>query len=202
MKYSAKAIIILVLCGAAPLLAGQKIAVVDLEALVRVHPNTETDRQRLEQNLQGFEEEGERLQEHVEALRQAYEKASEEAGDAALSERARQRATHAAAESREAWIEAQQDFRRQMQVMQQRLTEQEIRLLNRTVAELRREIARYAEEAGIEIVFDSADRRSSTPGILFATEDMDITRELIERIKPVDLMDEAAVQDADPEEEP
>lgn len=174
----------------------QRLAIVKLESLVRAHPHTAADKQQLEETLRGYEAEGERLREHVDALGESFRKAEAEAEDPALSAQARQRAASAAAEAREAWVEAREDWREQMERMQQRLTEQELRLLNRTVSELRRVIGDYAEAEGIALVLDASERRmGATAGILFADEALDITPVILERIgaAPAETDAEAAL---------
>lgn len=135
----------LCLCAWRPTAANPRIAVVNIEALVRAHPRTVADKTHLEETLRGYEAEGDRLREQIDALRATFERVRAEAEDSALSPQARQRAATAADEARQSWVEARDDWHEQMQRMQQRLTEQELRLLNRTFSELRREIGDYAE---------------------------------------------------------
>ncbi len=173
----------LMACGVAPVHAAG-LAVLDMEALVRAHPNTEADRVRLNQTLRDYEAQGEHLRRRVEALQEALEEAETEAGNLALSERARTRARDAVDKARDSLAVAKRDLHERMQQLQKQLTEEELRLLNRTVESIRVEIAAYAARQGIKTVLDvSASRQAGVlSGVLYYHESLDITEKILEMI--------------------
>jgi len=113
----------LTLCAAALLRAQSvSVAVVDLEELIRLHPNTARDKKVLEQTLKDYKAEGEDLQRRIEALQEDFEKARKEAQDPALSDKARRVAEESAARKGEELSAASRQARDKMQLRQQMLS--------------------------------------------------------------------------------
>ena len=70
----------------------QTVAVVDLEQLVRLHPNTAADDKLREQTRKDMREEYDELQQKLEALKLDFEKTRKETQDPTLSDKARKTA--------------------------------------------------------------------------------------------------------------
>ncbi len=172
--------------------AQEKIAVVDLEKLIRLHPNTAEDKKQLEATLQDYNKQKEQLQSVAASTRKAFEAAVREATNPALSETAKQKAEAAALEKRQAALEADRNAAEKIRELQRDLNAQELKMLRRTSDQIERAIAAYAKGNGIDLVLQLPSKLSPGTGVVYSKPDMDITQAIMK------LM---GIPDEEPEEE-
>ena len=172
--------------------AQQKIAVVDLEKLIRLHPNTAEDKKQLEATLKDYNKQKEQLQSVAASTRKAFEAAVREATNPALSEAAKQKAEAAALEKRQAALEADRNAAEEIRKLQRDLNAQELKMLKRTSDEIERAVAAYAKGNGIDLVLQLPSKLSPGTGVVYSKPEMDITAAIME------LM---GIPDEEPEEE-
>ena len=175
------------------------IAVVDLEDLVRLHPNTTADKKLLEQTLKEYSGQKEQLQDRVEATRKAFEAAVKEVQNPALSEKAKKRAEEDAMEKRGEALEAEREYSETVRALQRQLTEQEIRMLKRTTAEIEAAVAAYAKAKQVDLVQQlPGEKLGAASGVMYANPALNITTNIMNLmgIRPAPpKADEAAVQE-------
>lgn len=165
----------IIILGAAAYVRAQGVAMVDMEDLVRLHPNTAADKKLLEQTLKEYKAEGGELQQKLESLQDAYEKARKDAADPALSDKARKTAEDLAAKTREELAMADRKARDTMQMRQQSLNEQEMRMLKRTTSEIRGVIEKYAAENKLALVLPMNQ-------VVYGEKSLDITDAILKRM--------------------
>ena len=130
----------------------QNIAVVNMEDLVTLHPNTVSDKKLLAELVKEDKQKGDDLQHKLESLNDDFEKARREALDPALNDKARKTAEENVSRTRDALMKADHEAREKMQQLQQELSEQQTRMLKRTAAEIREMVAKYAADKKIALV--------------------------------------------------
>ncbi len=177
--------------------AQQKIAVVDLEKLIRLHPNTAEDKKTLEATLKDFNKQKEQLQALAASTRKAFEEAAREATNPALSESARKKAETVALDKRQAALEAARGADEKMRELQRELNKQEMKMLRRTSDIIERAIAAYARGNGYDLVLQLPSRLSAGTGVIYSKPEMDITGEVMKLLG----IEEPAEEDEDDEEE-
>ncbi|MBQ7722207.1 MAG: OmpH family outer membrane protein [Kiritimatiellae bacterium] len=155
--------------------AQQRIAVVDFEKLVRLHPNTADDKRQLEATLKDYNAQKEQLQNVAVSTRKAFEEAAREAANPALSDSARQKAEATALEKRQAALEADRNAAEKVRELQRDLNEQEMRMLRRTSQIIERAISAYAKGNNIDIVLQLPSRLGAGSGVVYNKDDADIT---------------------------
>ena len=173
--------------------AQQKIAVVDLEKLIRLHPNTAEDKKTLEATLKDFNKQKEQLQALAASTRKAFEEAAREATNPALSESARKKAETVAIDKRQAALEAARGAEDKIRELQRELNKQEVKMLKRTSDIIERAIAAYARGNGIDLVLQLPSRLSAGTGVIYSKPEMDITVEIMKLIG----IEEPEEEDAD-----
>ncbi len=159
-----------------------KIAVIDLEKLIRLHPNTKEDKKKLEATLKDYTKQKEQLQAVAASTRKAFEAAVREVANPALSETAKQKAEAAALEKRQAALEADRNAAEKIRELQRELNKQELKMLKRTSDVIEREIAAYARDNGIDLVLQLPSKLSAGSGVAYSAPDMDITGEIMKRL--------------------
>ena len=173
--------------------AQQKIAVVDLEKLIRLHPNTAEDKKQLEATLKDYNKQKEQLQSVAASTRKAFEAAVREATNPALSEAAKQKAEAAALEKRQAALEADRNAAEEIRKLQRDLNAQELKMLKRTSDEIERTIAAYAKGNGIDLVLQLPSKLSPGTGVVYSKPEMDITAAIMKLLG----IEEPAEEDED-----
>ena len=175
--------------------AQQRIAVVDFEKLVRLHPNTADDKRQLEATLKDYNAQKEQLQNVAVSTRKAFEEAAREAANPALSDSARQKAEATALEKRQAALEADRNAAEKVRELQRDLNEQEMRMLRRTSQIIERAISAYAKGNNIDIVLQLPSRLGAGSGVVYNKDDADITSAVMALLgieEPKDDGEEAA----------
>ena len=161
----------------------ESIAVVDMEVLIRSHPNTEADKKLLKETVREYEAERDVKRSRAKRLKEAYETAVRGMKNPALSakELARREAT-----AKQAAMDLEQSMREletTMKTLQQNLTEQEVRMLKRTMAEIMTEVEEYAKEQGYATVLDSSARRlGQVPTVVYFANEADITDAILKKM--------------------
>lgn len=168
------------------------IAVVDLEELVRLHPNTTSDKKLLEQTLKEFTAQKEQLQSRFETTRKAFEEAVREVQNPALSEKAKKKAEDEAMTRRTAAVDAERELTETVRSLQRQLTEQEVRMLKRTTAEIEKAVAAYAKAKQLDLVLQlPGEKMGAVSGVLYAAPPMNITTNIM---KLMGIRPEAAAE--------
>ena len=170
---------VLALSVTATAYAQQKIAVVDLEKLIRLHPNTAEDKKTLEATLKDFNKQKEQLQSLAASTRKAFEEAAREATNPALSESARKKAETVAMDKRQAALEAARGAEEKIRELQRELNKQEMKMLKRTSDIIERAIAAYARGNGYDLVLQLPSRLSAGTGVIYSKPEMDITADVM-----------------------
>ena len=153
-----------------------KMATLDIEKIVDLHPDTAHNREILKDTLKDYQGEMSKLEDSVAAARKAASAAIEESRNPALGEKARKRAEEEAAKSVEIARTAEREFLEKRQDLQRSLNEQELRLLRITVRQVETEVAKYAKANGISIVLPiTGSRLGIAPAAVWADDALDIT---------------------------
>jgi len=168
----ASLLIAALVAGAVARGADVNVAVVDMEELVRRHPNTVGDRKALDATLKQYEEERDAARTRIDTLRGEFEAAAREADSPALSASGRQKAEEQALKKRETLMEAERQLGETMQLRRKQLSEQEMRMLKRTTSDLRDVIAKISVQKKLTLVVGSAT-------VAYADKSVDITADVL-----------------------
>lgn len=165
-----------------------RIAVVEMERVIKAHPRTQSDRAILEQYVSDYDEEREEQVSRMRTLSEAFEKIRAEAVDPALNERAREQKQELARLKMEEMRELDRTIRETASIRQRELTSQELRMRNRIVADIKRVVASLATERGFAFVLSADDSGATAyPSVLLYPETADITAAVIEAVtKPAE----------------
>ncbi len=160
-----------------------RIAVVDMERVIKTHPRTQADRNTLEQYVADYDEERDEQVARMRKLTEEFERLRTEAADSALSERAREQKQEQARIKLEELREQDRVIRETASVRQRELTSQELRMRNRVVADIKRAIAVIAREQDLGFVLSADDSAATAfPAVLYYPEASDITDKVIQAI--------------------
>jgi len=153
----------------------QNVAVVDMEELVRLHPDTASDKKLFDQTLKDFRAENDELRQKLEGLQDDFEKSRKEAQDPALSDKAKKTAEEQAARKRDALITADRTAREKMQSRQEQLSDMQTRMLKKTFNEIREVVSKFAAERKLPLVL---------PGnqVVYFDKTLDITDDILKQM--------------------
>lgn len=164
--------------------AETKFATIDLEKIVKLHPNTEADKKLLEKTLQEYTSQADAAEAAALAARKALEAAANEVRNPALSEKARKTAEADAKAKYEAARTAEQTLVETKRNLQRRLTEQEVMMLKRTIDEIEDVIAKYAKEKGLSAVVPTTGAKLGvSPAFIWSGPALDITADIMKIMK-------------------
>jgi len=158
-----------------------EIAVVDIETLVKAHPNSVSDKALIQRKLKDYEADRDKLEERVRALQLAYEKALAEAKNPALSEKARREMAKKAEAAAKDLALSKRHAMEEVREMQKELTQDEVRMFNRTMEDVVKAVADYAKKKGYDLVLDSSGDAGgargviSMPNVVFSSDSINIT---------------------------
>lgn len=186
-------------CAATAASAGElKIGIVDMEKLVKAHPNTEADRKYLEETAKEFGERRDEMRAQVEAAARAFEAAAKEARNPALGDKARQRLEDEARQKREEAVAAEKAYSDAMRDMQRQLSESQSRMLRRTYTELQAAVAAYARENGYTYISEapSGEKANAPSSVVYYDPSLDITKAIMDRLNLKEPAPEADGEDA------
>lgn len=167
--------------------AETKIAVVDIEMIVKAHPNTKADKALIKEQLGDYEAQGAKLEQRVMQRQEAYEKAVKESSNPALSEAAREEMSKKAQEARSVLASERRKARESVREMQKALTEAEMRMFRRTMKAVLNVVDAYAKAEGYDLVLDSSGQGTgsrgmiSMPNVVFASDSVDITSVILKQ---------------------
>lgn len=161
-----------------------KIAVIDIEKIVKLHPNTESDKKLLEETLKDYTSQTDALEAAALSARKAFEAAAQEMRNPALGEKARKRAEDDAKAKFEAARNAEQAAVEKKRELQRSLTEQEVRMLRRTLDAIEDAVAAYAKSKGLSAVLPSSGSKLGiAPAVVWHDEALDVTGEIMAALK-------------------
>jgi Skp family chaperone for outer membrane proteins len=175
-----------VLCVAAVpavCVAQGKVAVVQMDKVVRAFPEAQKAESDLKAVRDEYEKELEKMETKAKELQQAVEAAAAEVEDKALSDAEREKRREAARQKWTAFQEYQQKLRKTRAENQRDLSDQEMRQFKRIIGKLRDMISEYATDKKIDVVLDTAGVGvHGGPIVLFASDKIDITEEILKRV--------------------
>ena len=175
MKYFAAVALMMTVCGMC--IAGeQKIAVVDMNELLKSHPETEQAEAVLEETVKEIEAEKEKLMGKLEGLRDEVEGIMNQAKNRALSDDKRKKLKSDAEEKYKELRKVDFQAKKTMSQRKMELNEQKMMMHKRIVEEISEKVAKYADKKGYTFVFDKGGiGMSGMPAVIHADEDTDIT---------------------------
>ena len=164
-------------------MAETRIAVVQMDKVVRAYPEAQKAEETLKAQKDEFENEIDKMESKVTEMRTAVEAAVNEAQDKAINESERDRRAEAARQKIKGLSEFQNKLRETRIDRQKELSDQEMRIFRRVMGNLRDVIAEYAAEKKIDLVLDAAGvGMHGAPVLTYASDALDITDEILKRV--------------------
>ena len=162
---------------------GGTIAVVDMTQILQAHPKAAQAEAALRKQLEEFEKEQEDMLAELEEAEQELREAEAEATSKVLSEQGRLDKRDLVARKGAALQRKRRMLGETLRLRQKQLADQELRMRNRIVREIREEIETVAAKKGISLVLDSSSRGiNGVPAVVFSKADMDLTSEILAKI--------------------
>ncbi|MFC1497694.1 OmpH family outer membrane protein [Verrucomicrobiota bacterium] len=149
-----------------------KIAVVDMSKIVNVFPSTETAKAALESQKTEYEAEHKNMLAELERLKEEFEQIREDAGNKALSEDARSKNAEVAKNKFTKLRELEYKIMENTRLRRKQMVDQEKRLLEKIVSQIRDVVGEYAEKKNYVLVLDSSI-------IVYKQEAIDITKDIL-----------------------
>lgn len=169
-------------CGVS--LAQGRIAVVQMDKVVRAYPEAQKAEATLKTVKEEYEKELEKMDAKGKELQQAFESAASEVRDKSISESEREKRYEAAQQQAKALQEYQLKMRQQRNENQRDLADQEMRLFKRVIGKLSGVIADYAAAKKIDLVLDAAGVGVHGGNlVLYSASSLDITDDIIKIIE-------------------
>lgn len=147
----------ILVCGMIVLTAtlhATEIAVVNMGDLIRLHPNTVHDKNKLEIQLKKYQKERDSLRDGLESMSKAFEEAAKKVDDPVLSEPNRAKARADAIKAQQELVQAERKAQETMMQYQQELQNMENAALEYTTSLIADVIKEHAEANKIDIVID------------------------------------------------
>lgn len=136
--------------------AEMKIGTVDMMLLVRNHPDYGKNRKYLRDTEQDYQKELDQMQDVFKELQDEGQAIARNIQNPVLSDAARQKDQKRIAEIERRLVEQQQAIRKKAVESQDQLSRAEARLLRYQADDLKKRIAKFAEENGYDLVLDGA----------------------------------------------
>jgi Skp family chaperone for outer membrane proteins len=174
------ALLALSACGAG---ADLEIAVVDMEQLLKAHPDTEAAEATLEQQAKEFESEAKELVQELRDLKEEYDGLREEAESTALSEKARREKAEVAQAKRQILKDKQRMIRETGALRQKQFADQRRRMMMRIRLDLRNMVEEHVGKKYTLVLDSSAVGLSGVRAVVFSAKEVDITEALLERVR-------------------
>ena len=152
-----------------------RIAVVDFERVVKLHPNTAEDRKAIETVYNSLKEEGDAKAAKVAKAVQAFEDAAKEVQSPVLSETARKKAETKAKKLYDEAKIASDELKQLENLHRMQLNERERKLLSRTTEAIRMVVKKLADERQITIVLPTAP-------VLYFDKALDLTPHVLKAL--------------------
>lgn len=165
--------------------ADLKIAVVDMELIMKAYPETQSSRKVLEDQLTQFEQEQKDLLEERNKLEEQFREAGQQAQSMALSDDAREKHRVIAEGHLESLREMEREIRETTNMRRKQLNDRQLRMRSRIVKKLREVIGAYARGQNITIVLDSAvpGTGNAPESVVYSADHLDITENILGLIK-------------------
>ena len=163
----------------------QKIATVNLEEVIRNHPQTEGNKRTLENTQREYEKIRDDLRDKTKEIEEKFLKASELANDAAKKESVREKARNEARDFLAQLRTAEDNLRGKVTELQQLLGRQEQLLFESTMNDVRKNLDEIVKAREIDLVIDKSAERLGAPTtiILYASDKIDLTADLVQLCK-------------------
>ena len=152
--------------------AEMKVGTVDLMLLVRNHPNYDSNKALLTSTDKDYQKKLELIKADGEKLQEEGKKLAEQVRNPMLTAKAKGDIENQLMGIQKKLLGIEQHYRSEAMRCRQDLQDLEGRLLKTTTDDLRKRIAKFAEEKGYDMIFDS----SATP---FAKKSFDVTSDLL-----------------------
>ena len=145
------------------LFAEMKVGTVNLMLLVRNHPSYESNKALLESTDKDYQKKVEAIKSEGDALQDEGKKLMEQHENPMLTAKAKADLEKQVTEIQKKLMSIEQRYRNEAMRCRQDLQELESRLLKTTTDDLRKRLAKYAEEKGYDFVFDANAAAFSKP---------------------------------------
>lgn len=152
--------------------AEMKVGVVDLMVLIRNHPNYDSNKELLSSTDKDYKKKLEDIKSDGEALQEEGKKLAEQLRSPMLADKAKADVEKRLMEIQQKLMGIEQQYRSEAVRCRQDLQDLEARLLKTTTDDLRKRMAKFAEEKGYDFVFD----KTATP---FSKAEYDVTDEML-----------------------
>jgi len=152
--------------------ADMKIGVVDMMVLIRNHPNYEANKELLTSTDKDYKKKLEGIKSEGEALQDEGKKLAEQVRNPMLAAKAKADLEKKLMDIQQKLIGIEQRYRSEAVRCRQDLQDLEGRLLKTTTEDIRKRIAKFAEDKGYDFVLD----KTATP---FVKADYDVTDEML-----------------------
>ena len=152
-----------------------RIAVVDFERVVKLHPNTAEDRKAIEAVYNSLKDEGDAKAAKVAQAVQAFENAAKEVQSPVLSETARKKAEMEAKKLYDEAKIASDELKQLEDLHRMQLNDRERKLLSRTTEAIRVVVKKLADERQITVVLPTAP-------VLYFNEALDLTPHVLKAL--------------------
>ena len=152
--------------------AEMKVGVVDLMVLIRNHPNYDSNKELLSSTDKDYKKKLEEIKSDGESLQEEGKKLAEQLRSPMLAEKAKADVEKRLMEIQQKLMGIEQQYRSEAVRCRQDLQDLEARLLKTTTDDLRKRMAKFAEEKGYDFVFD----KTATP---FSKAEYDVTDEML-----------------------
>jgi outer membrane protein len=180
-----------VLAAAAARGAELKLAVVDMERLIKAHPDTKSDLAVLEKQAEEFESENKSMREELDKLKTEFEDARDEARSSVLSEEARRDKTAVAEEKLMSLRKYEMEIRETIAVRQKQVGDQRLRMRRRIVGKIQDAVAEVAGAEKVSAVLDRSSLGvSGAEIVVYADDALDLTAKVMRAIGGVEATDE------------
>ena len=134
--------------------AEMKVGTVNLMLLVRNHPNYESNKTLLETTEKDYQKKVEAIKSEGEALQDEGKKLMEQHENPMLTGKAKADVEKQLTEIQKQLMAVEQRYRSEAMRCRQDLQDLESRLLKTTTDDLRKRLAKYAEQKGYDFIFD------------------------------------------------
>ena len=149
-----------------------KYGTVDMMALVRNHPQYDSNRKLLQDSQKDYEKELDKLKAEAAEIQEQGRKLAEEAQNPMLAQSAKQKLEKDLLSVQQKFVAAQQRLRTKAVNSQEELQKLESRMLKATTEDLHKKIDAFAQNGGYDFIFD----KSAAP---YAKASYDVTPELL-----------------------
>ena len=165
-----------------------KVAVVDMELIMKAYPETQSSRKVLEGQLAEFEQEQKELLAERDKLEEQFRESGQQAQSMALSDAAREKHRVIAEGHLESLRAMEREIRETTSMRRKQLNDRQLRMRGRIVKKLREVIGAYARGQGITLVLDSAvpGTGNAPESVVYSADNLDITEDILGLIKLVE----------------